>query len=207
MTSVSDCVVKEHRRVVQGAGRPPARCHGRLCRARRSARYRHTGQPAGRGACHRAQVAYFASNERERAAPLARPFEASSSRSRGGAVVTNELRSSCAASATRSTARLNARSLTLEGRVKPLNFRTNWRADARISSPVAGGLKLCRVLMLRHIENPPLLSLFDRADHGARRRSAGTLTAYGIRSATGMAECGAASAVTISPGRSAVGEA
>ena len=41
----------EHRRIVQGAARPHARRHGRLCRARRSARSRHAGQPAGRGAC------------------------------------------------------------------------------------------------------------------------------------------------------------
>jgi hypothetical protein len=35
--------------------------------------------------------------------------------------------------------------------VKPLSFRTNCSEDARISSSVAGGLKLCRVLIFRHI--------------------------------------------------------
>ena len=43
--------------------------------------------------------------------------------------------------------------LTLEGRVKPLSLRTNCREDARISSAVAGGLKLCSVLMLRHMKD------------------------------------------------------
>jgi hypothetical protein len=33
----------------------------------------------------------------------------------------------------------------------PLSFRTNWSADARISSSVAGGSKLASVLMFRHI--------------------------------------------------------
>src|SRR5437868_14922821 len=51
---------------------------------------------------------------------------------------------------------MKAGSLTLEGRVKPLSFLTNWRADARISSSVAGGAKLCSVLMFRHMRNPPL---------------------------------------------------
>src|SRR5439155_15680776 len=93
---------------------------------------------------------------------LARAFEASTSRSRGGAVVTRESRSSCAAWATRSRARAKASSFALEGLVKPLNFRTNWREDARISSSVAGGLKLCRVLMFRHI-GTPRRHLTDRA--------------------------------------------
>ena len=35
--------------------------------------------------------------------------------------------------------------------MKPLSLRTNCTEDARISSSVAGGLKLCRVLMFRHI--------------------------------------------------------
>ena len=38
--------------------------------------------------------------------------------------------------------------------MKPLSFRTNWSADARISSSVAGGLKLCSVLMFRHMCTP-----------------------------------------------------
>ena len=42
----------------------------------------------------------------------------------------------------------------LGGWAKPLSLRTNWSADARISSSVAGGSKLCRVLMLRHMGAP-----------------------------------------------------
>jgi hypothetical protein len=51
--------------------------------------------------------------------------------------VTRESSSSCAALATWSTARPNAIWFALEGRVKPLNFRTNCREEARISSSVA----------------------------------------------------------------------
>src|SRR5207249_9729431 len=65
---------------------------------------------------------------------------------RGGAFVTRERKSSQATSVTLSTARLKVSSFALEGLVKPLSFRTNCRADARISSSVAGGAKLCRVL-------------------------------------------------------------
>src|SRR5437588_9745133 len=92
----------------------------------------------------------------KRSAARARAFAASSWRSRGGALVTRESNSSRAASLTRSTARTNAGSLILEGRVNPLSFLTNWRADARISSSVADGLKLWSVLMFRHMRNPPL---------------------------------------------------
>jgi len=89
--------------------------------------------------------------ERNRSAALARAFDASISRSRGGALVTREASSSRAALATWSTARSKAGWFALEGRVKPLSFRTNCREDARISSSVAGGLKLCSVLILRHM--------------------------------------------------------
>src|SRR5207249_12315325 len=70
---------------------------------------------------------------------------------RGGAFVTRERKSSQATSVTLSTARLKVSSFALEGLVKPLSFRTNCRADARISSSVAGGAKLCRVLMFLHM--------------------------------------------------------
>jgi hypothetical protein len=53
--------------------------------------------------------------------------------------------------ATSSTARLNAASFALDGRVKPEILRTNCSALARISSSVAGGAKLCSVLMARHM--------------------------------------------------------
>src|SRR5215510_7739491 len=39
-----------------------------------------------------------------------------------------------------------------DGFVVPLSFRTNCKAEARISSGVAGGSKLARVLMFRHID-------------------------------------------------------
>jgi len=56
-----------------------------------------------------------------------------------------------AAAVTSSTARVKAASFAREGLVEPLNLRTNWSADARISSSVAGGAKLARVLILRHM--------------------------------------------------------
>jgi len=77
---------------------------------------------------------------------------ASISRSRGGALVTREARSFRAAAVVSSTARSKAASLAFDGLVKPLSFRTNWMADARISSSVTGGSKLKRVLMLRHMD-------------------------------------------------------
>src|SRR4029453_13551618 len=58
------------------------------------------------------------------------------------------------ADTTSPTARLNAGSFAFDGLVKPLSFRTNCRADARTSASVAGGLKLCRVLMFRHMGAP-----------------------------------------------------
>jgi hypothetical protein len=47
---------------------------------------------------------------------------------------------------------LNASSFALDGVVNPESFRTNWSDEARISSFVAGGEKLCRVLMARHMK-------------------------------------------------------
>src|SRR5260370_42100869 len=98
------------------------------------------------------QVARLASGERKRSTPLARAFEASTSRSRGGAFVTSASSRARAARATSSTVWANGASFALDGFEKPLNFRTNCRDDARISSSVAGGLKLCSVLMLRHMQ-------------------------------------------------------
>jgi hypothetical protein len=57
-----------------------------------------------------------------------------------------------AVAVTSSTARLNASSFAFDGLFMPLNFLTNWSADARISSPVAGGSKLASVRMLRHMD-------------------------------------------------------
>src|SRR6185503_11387509 len=97
------------------------------------------------------QHRHAASPRSNRRADLARAFDASTSRSRGGAFVTSAFSSPRAAWVTSSIARLNAASLARDGRVKPLSFRTNCSEDARISSSVAGGVKLCRVLIFRHI--------------------------------------------------------
>jgi hypothetical protein len=72
-------------------------------------------------------------------------------RSAGRALVTRESSSSRAAVATWSTAWSKAIWFAFEGRVKPLSLRTNCREEARTSSSVAGGLKLCSVLMARHM--------------------------------------------------------
>src|SRR6266567_1354320 len=93
--------------------------------------------------------------ESENGPAFARAFDASTSRSRGGAFVTRAWRRARAARATSSTPRVKAASLALDGLEKPLNFRTNCREDAHISSSVAGGVKLCSVLMLRHMQDPP----------------------------------------------------
>jgi hypothetical protein len=49
-----------------------------------------------------------------------------------------------------STAWSKAARLALDGLLNPLSFLTNWSEAARISSSVAGGVKLKRVLMLLH---------------------------------------------------------
>lgn len=55
-----------------------------------------------------------------------------------------------AEAATSSTARSNAARLAFDGLLNPLSFLTNCNDAARISSSVAGGVKLKRVLMLLH---------------------------------------------------------
>jgi hypothetical protein len=50
-----------------------------------------------------------------------------------------------------STAAVKAASFALDGLLKPLTFRTNWSAAARISSSVTGGSVLKSGLMFRHI--------------------------------------------------------
>src|SRR5579864_3294998 len=49
------------------------------------------------------------------------------------------------------TACMNTASLAFDVIVKPLSLRTNCSDASRISSSVAGGSKLKRVLMLRHM--------------------------------------------------------
>lgn len=58
--------------------------------------------------------------------------------------------------ATSSTAARNRVSFALDGLVKPQIFLTNWREAARISSSVAGGSKLKRVLIFLHIAHAPI---------------------------------------------------
>jgi hypothetical protein len=98
----------------------------------------------------------------KRFADFARAFIASVSRVRGGVFVTNESSKCCAACPTSSTARLNAASFACDGFVNPQSFRTNCDDDARISSLVAGGSKLRRVLILRHMTDHLQLSIQDQ---------------------------------------------
>jgi hypothetical protein len=88
---------------------------------------------------------------RQSVAARARARAASTSRSRGGCWLVSEAISRRAESATSSIAVSNAAALARDGWAKPESLRTNWRAAARISSSPAGGSKLNRVLMLRHI--------------------------------------------------------
>jgi hypothetical protein len=69
-------------------------------------------------------------------------------------VVTSDSISTRAAVATSSTARSKACWLSLDGLLKPLSLRTNCRDAARISSSVAGGSKLNKVLMFLHMVAP-----------------------------------------------------
>jgi hypothetical protein len=56
----------------------------------------------------------------------------------------------------------------LDGFEVPLSFRTNWSAEARISSSDAGGSKLASTLMLRHMDAPacPLVRVRMLGDAG-----------------------------------------
>src|SRR5438034_674444 len=93
---------------------------------------------------------YVANRTRDRA----RALLVSTSRSRGGLAVSSEQRRFRADWVISSTARWKAASFVREGRAKPLSLRTNWSAEARISSSVAGGSKLNSVRMLRHMGLP-----------------------------------------------------
>src|SRR6266480_6453452 len=81
----------------------------------------------------------------------ARALAASSVRFFGGAFVSSELRRVLVTAAISSTAARNAASLAFDGLLKPLTLRTNCSEAARISSSVAGGSKLKRLLMFLHI--------------------------------------------------------
>lgn len=57
--------------------------------------------------------------------------------------------------ATSATARANASALACDGLVNPVILRTYWSAAASTSASVAGGAKLWRVRMLRHMWQLP----------------------------------------------------
>lgn len=100
---------------------------------------------------HRASMALQERRSPNLATERARAFAASTSRLRGSADVVSAAISVRAVAATSSTARSNAASLLLDGILKPLSFLTNCSDASRISISVAGGSKLNRVLMLRHM--------------------------------------------------------
>ena len=90
-------------------------------------------------------------------AARARALTASSSRFLGKAFVSSEVRRVLDADATWSTAARNAASLAFDGLLKPLTFLTNCSAAERISSSVAGGSKLNRVLMFLHMSDTSIV--------------------------------------------------
>ena len=69
----------------------------------------------------------------------------------GGALVTSCSSRSLVTAATASTASSKASALAWDGLVEPLILRTYCRAEAWISSSVAGGSKLWRVRMFLHM--------------------------------------------------------
>src|SRR4030095_15919576 len=99
-------------------------------------------------------------------------FSASTSRSRGGALVCNSSSNRFATSETSDTARLNAAALAADGLLKPDSLRTNCSAEAWISSRVAGGSKLNSVLMLRHMDEVLAKSCTSQA-YGALKTTIG----------------------------------
>src|SRR5215469_5302278 len=98
------------------------------------------------------------------ASARSRAFTASTSRFFAGLAVDSESSSRRAVSLTSATARSNAASLAREGCVNPESLRTNCKAEARISSSVAGGSKLNKVRILRHIEVTPVSSFRVRPE-------------------------------------------
>ncbi len=87
----------------------------------------------------------------KRSALRAFALAASTSRSRGGAEVTRSSRSCDVAAVTAAIARSKAAWLAMDGFVVPATFRTYCVAAATISADVAGGSKLDRVRMFRHM--------------------------------------------------------
>ena len=87
----------------------------------------------------------------KRFADRARAFAASTSRFFGGAVETSSFSRCCVACATSFTARWKAASLAFDGFDIPAIFRTYCRAASCTSAELAGGSKLFKGLMFRHI--------------------------------------------------------
>src|SRR5664279_413487 len=81
----------------------------------------------------------------------ARALAASSSRSFGGAFVTRSSSRCLVMCAISATARSKVSWFVTDGFVAPLTLRTYCNAAAWTSSSVAGGSKLCRTLMFRHM--------------------------------------------------------
>src|SRR5207249_2063106 len=109
----------------------------------------------------------------KRSTARARACAAISSRFLGDVVVVSESINRLAIFATSSIARLNAASFAFDGALNPLSFRTNCSEAARISSSVAGGSKLKRVLIFLHISDARLKgSRYDGARPKPRPRLA-----------------------------------
>jgi carbon starvation protein CstA len=123
-------------------------------------------RPSPRGEGERPHPSAGSLPNRSRARAFARA--ASTSRSRRGDVVTRLSMRPRATSATSSTARSNASSFAFDGFVNPLSLRTNWTDAARISSSVAGGSKLKRVLMFRHTLSILLLTEYTPSGSAVR---------------------------------------
>ena len=85
--------------------------------------------------------------------------------------------------ATSRTARSNASWLAWDGCVEPDTLRTYCSAAACTSSRVAGGSKLCRVLMLRHMPS----GYVDHADHVADQGHPAAVEGEGAHHVAGVA--------------------
>src|SRR5512146_873328 len=87
--------------------------------------FAHPGPAASSNAADCYACLYSRAIRAKRASDLARPFAASTARSRGGALVTSESISSRTEALISSIALLKAASFACEGLVNPLTFRTN----------------------------------------------------------------------------------
>src|SRR6185369_13719943 len=114
-----------------------------------------------------------------------RAFSASTSRSRAGALVCSDASRRRALSETSETARLKASVFACDGELNPESLRTNCSAEAWISACVAGGSKLNRVLMLRHIS----LSSAPIVDQGRTASAKSDGLAYSVMNYPARSPC------------------